>query len=313
MLKKVRAFAPATIANINCGFDILGMALEKPGDEVIVKRTPDIGIKLNSFSSCKSLSNDPDKNCVTIPIIHFLKHINLYDKIGIEVELIKNLPLGSGMGSSAASSVAGVFAVNHLLGEPLKRKELMPFILEGEAYACGTAHADNAAPSLLGGVQLVRSYEPLDIIEIEYPDKLHVVLIHPDMRIDTITARELMPQAIPMNLFVKQTGNLAGLITGLMRSDDDLIKRSLEDFVAEPVRKTLIPFFDSVKSAAIGSGALGFGISGSGPSLFALCSSSSIAEGCSIAIAENLNGLNIKHQVYVSKISKQGALILEEE
>lgn len=313
MLKIVRAFAPATIANINCGFDILGMALEKPGDEVIVKRIPDIGIKLNCFSSCKSLSNDPEKNCITIPIIHFLKHINLYDKIGIEVELIKKLPLGSGMGSSAASSVAGVFAVNHILGEPLKREELMPFILEGEAYACGSAHADNAAPSLLGGIKLVRSYIPLDIIEITYPDKLHVVLIHPDMRIDTITARELMPKAIPMNIFVKQTGNLAGLITGLMRSDDDLIIRSLEDFVAEPVRKTLIPFFDSVKAAAMGSGALGFGISGSGPSLFALCSSISVAECCSFAVAKYLNDLSIKHQIYVSKISSQGALILEEE
>ncbi len=314
MLKRVKAFAPATVANIACGFDILGFAMEQPGDEVILSLSDIPGVRIKEIHGNKeSLSCDVDKNCATLPIVEYLKYQNLNEKTGIDVELFKNLPLCSGMGSSAASSVVGVYAANRLLGDKLTKSELLPFILKGEELACGSPHADNAAPSLLGGITLIRDYSTMDIVNIDFPESLYCTLIHPDMRIDTITARRILPLTISLAQHVKQSGNLAGLIAGLMKKDISLISRSFEDIIAEPVRSGLIPSFKELRQISIESGAIGFSISGSGPSLFALSENEIIAKKVAEETDGLLNRINMPHEIYISKINKSGAVILEEE
>jgi homoserine kinase len=314
MLNKVRAFAPATVANISCGFDILGFALEKPGDEIIATLVKEPGVKIIKINGHEDgLSYDPEKNCATVPIIAYLKFLGLDQKIGIEIELFKNLPLCSGMGSSAASSVVGLYAVNRLLGDKMSKSELLPFILKGEELACGCAHADNAAPSLLGGITLIRDYSPLDIVDIDFPESLYCSLVHPDMRIDTLAARDILPVSISLNTYVKQSGNLAGLIAGLIKNDISLIGRSLNDIIVEPVRGKLIPAFDEIKKKAMENGALGFSISGSGPSVFALSDNAENAESIAKAMEAVFKNVNLGCEVYVSKINSVGSVILKEE
>ena len=314
MLKRVKAFAPATVANISCGFDILGFAIDKPGDEAVVSLSEKPGITIkNIFGNKSSLSFDIEKNCATVPIIEYLKHFGLEKNIGIELELYKNLPLSSGMGSSAASSVVGVYAVNHLLGNKITKNELLPFILMGEELACGCPHADNAAPSLLGGITLIREYQPLDIVDIDFPESLYCTLIHPHIKIDTFTARNILPKSIPLYVHVKQSGNIAGLITGFLKKDISLIQRSFKDIIVEPIRSELIPLFDNLKEAALVEGALGCSISGSGPSVFALSNSFEIANKIAESMSNIYDSSNNKYDIFVSKINKAGAVILEEE
>lgn len=314
MLKKVKAFAPASIGNLSVGFDILGLAIDGIGDEVIVTLSEKPGVRLNKiYGNSNSLSLDPEKNCVTIPIIEYLSSLNMLDEIGIEVELFKNLPLGSGMGSSASSSVVGVFATNYLLGNKLSRIDLLNFILKGEELASGARHADNVAPSLLGGITLIRSNEPIDIIKINYPENLICILAHPNLYVDTYTARKILPEKIYLKDFVKQSANLSGFIIGLITNDFKLISRSFSDIIIEPVRKNLLPFFDDLKKAILTTDAIGMGISGSGPSVFALAQSEQVAEKIKSKMLEIFDSFNLKSEIYISNISKEGAKIIEEE
>lgn len=293
MAQKIRAFAPATVANVACGFDVLGFAVESPGDEVEITLTDTPGIRFTKITGDGGLLPlDPDKNTVSLVIKEYLKHIGK-ENLGIEIELNKQMPLKSGLGSSAASSVVGVWAVNQLLGKPLTDLELLPFAMLGEKLAAGAAHADNVAPALLGGFVLIRSYEPLDVVKLPTPEKLYCTLIHPQIEVKTKDARSILRQKVELKLAVEQWGNLGGLISGIMMSDYELIGRSLKDSIVEPVRSILIPGFYEAKEAAIKAGALGGSISGSGPSIFALSTSKETAEAAGKAMKAIYDGYNL--------------------
>ncbi len=310
MKNQVQVYAPATVANVACGFDILGFAIKDPGDEVILRKKDEAGISIIKIvGDSGELPHDPKKNTAGVALQAFLNHIN--SDQGIEIELYKKMPLGSGLGSSAASAVASVFAGNILLGNPLTREELLPFALEGEKTACGTAHADNAAPALLGGFILIRSYYPLDVIKIPFPDNLYCTIVHPEIEIRTEDARKILKKEILFKDAITQWGNIAGLIAGLMKPDYDLIRRSMQDVIIEPVRSILIPGFQEIKDAAIKVGALGCSISGSGPSIFALSTSKNIAEVVGTAMQDVFNGLEVNSEIYVSQINQNGPKIIE--
>ncbi len=307
-MKNIRVFAPASVANVGCGFDVLGFALENPGDELILKKTNKPGIRINNKTEFTSIPKDPNKNCAGKPLIQFMKEIKY--KGGLELEITKKISPGSGIGSSAASAAASVFAANELFGKPFKDDELVKFGMIGEAVASGSFHADNVAPSLLGGVILIRSYTPLDIIKIPFPKNLFCALVLPDIEIKTIEARNMLSKQVPLKKAITQWGNVAGLIAGLTTSNFPLIGRSLEDVIVEPVRSVLIPGYYDIKNAAMKSGALGCNISGSGPSIFALCKSKHIAENVSIEMQKVFLTKKIKSKIYVSKINPKGAITL---
>lgn len=309
-MNAIKASAPATVANVSCGFDIFGFAVESPCDEVTltVRDTP--GVVITGITGDEGrLPMESERNTAGVAVREYLKAIGSDQGIGIE--LTKNLPLGSGMGSSAASSVAALVAINHLMGEPIKRDDLLPFAMEAERVACGSAHADNVAPSLLGGFVLIRGYQPLDVVRIPTPDELYCTLVHPQLELKTEDSRNVLKASIPLRDAVRQWGNIAGLVTGLMKPDFDLIGRSLHDYIAEPLRSVLIPGFDRIKKVAVDAGALGAGISGSGPTIFALSASAEVAGKVGTVIREEFEGFRVDSEVYVSKINLNGAMIKE--
>lgn len=307
--KTIRAFAPATVANVSCGFDIFGFAVEQPGDEVIVHLTGKPGVVITRIEGDGGrLPREAEKNTAGVAAQALIKATE--QATGVEIELIKNLPLGSGMGSSAASSVAALVGVNHLLGEPLSRRELLPFAMEAERMACGSAHADNVAPSLLGGFVLIRGYEPLDVVTIPTPGNLYCALVHPHLELNTQDSRQVLRSTIPLRDAVTQWGNIAGLVAGLMKPDFGLIGRSIQDVIAEPVRSLLIPGFDGIKEKAVEAGALGCGISGSGPTIFALCTEREIAVRVGKVIKHQFETLSLNSEIFISRINPDGARII---
>jgi homoserine kinase len=306
----ISAFAPATVANVVCGFDVFGFAVDNPGDVVRARWSNQSGVTITRIDGDSGLlPRDSMKNTAGVAVHQLLAKLEVTQ--GVEIELEKNLPLGSGMGSSAASAVAALVAVNALAGNPFQKKDLVRFALEAERVACGSAHADNIAPSLLGGFILIRSYNPLDIISIPFPDYLCCVLVHPDIELKTKDARQLLKSTVPLRDAVQQWGNTAGLVAGLMKSDDELIARSMMDLVAEPARALLIPGYDAVKTSAKAAGALGVGISGSGPTMFALCTSMNIAQQAGIAMTNAFKKAGLTSQQYISNLNKEGARIIE--
>lgn len=309
-MNSVKAFAPATVANVSCGFDIFGFAIQEPGDTVELHKRDQPGVVITEITGDEGrLPRQAEKNSVTVVMLALLKHLGIKD-FGCEVVLRKNMPLGSGMGSSAASAVAGVVAMNELLGSPLSRKELLPFAMEGERIASGSAHADNVGPSLLGGFVVIRSYNPLDIFTIPVPDDLYCTLVHPDIEINTKDARFILRNEVSLKNTIAQMGNVAGLVAGLMKADYDLISRSMVDVIIEPVRSILIPEFKDVKQAAISNGALGCSISGAGPSMFALSRGIENAQNAGKAMQERFASAGIESAVHVSGINQGGAVIL---
>jgi len=310
--KEVKVFAPATIANISCGFDILGLALNRPGDIVTIRLTENSDVTIKKIIGDDGrLPYDPERNTAGVAVIEYLKHLNIAP--GVEIELEKNLPLGSGMGSSGASAVAALWGINYLMGDKLKPREMLPFAMEAERIACGSGHADNVAPALLGGLVLIRGYDPLDVVSLPFPENLYVVLLHPHIEIRTEEARRILPEKIPLKKAVAQWGNLGGFISGIYREDYDLIKRSMEDIVVEPVRGKLIPHFFEVKKIAEKNGTVGFGISGSGPSIFAFCPDQQTALRLSEILSSFYNEKSIGNEVYISKINNKGPRIFREE
>jgi homoserine kinase len=310
MKGEVRAFAPATVANVSCGFDILGFAIDTLGDIVKVKEKKEPGLQVVSITGDHGrLPLDPSKNTCAVAIQSLLTELN--QTIGLEIYLEKGLPLGSGLGSSAASAVAALMATNRLLGEPFEKKQLLPFAMAAEKIACGVGHADNVAPSLLGGFVLIRNYQPLDIIKLPVPKDLHCIVLHPHFELNTADSRAVIRDRITVTQATIQSGNVAGLIAGLFQEDFELIGRSLKDVIAEPYRATLIPAFYQVKEAVLASGALGMGISGSGPTLFVLTNGKDQVQQILEAARLVYNSFGLGVDGYHSSINTKGAYVLD--
>jgi homoserine kinase len=306
----IQVFAPATVANVACGFDIFGFAVANPGDQITLTAREEPGVRITDIIGDEGrLPREAARNTAGIAIQTYLQHIGRTD-VGVDVVLHKQMPLGSGLGSSAASAVAGVYAINELLGRPLSLVKLLPFAMEGERLACGSAHADNVAPSLLGGFVVIRSYSPLDVIRIETPAALFCTIVHPDIEVNTKDARFILKNEVSLKNTIIQMGNVAGLIAGLMTPDYDLISRSLVDVIIEPVRVILIPEFNEVKQAALDNGALGCSISGSGPSMFALSRDAQTAEQVGAGMQQAFLSVGITSEAYVSEINRQGPRVL---
>jgi homoserine kinase len=308
MPAEVRVFAPATVANVAAGFDILGFALGEPGDQIRIRKTNAPGLVLHNETTFAAMPLDPEGNTAGVALQAMLNHLD--SREGFEITFLHKIKPGSGIGSSAASSAAAVYGANYLLGEPLTREQLVPFAMEGERLASGTAHADNVAPALLGGFVLVRSYQPLDLISITAPPRLFCSIVHPQIELKTEDARKVLKKQISLKDAVVQWGNVAGLIAGLLREDYGLIGRSLQDVIVEPIRSLLIPGYDRIKEAALAAGALGCSISGSGPSLFALSTSEADARKIAAAMLGTCAECGMESESYVSSVNGQGAVIL---
>lgn len=309
-MDQIKVFAPATVANVACGFDIMGFAINGIGDEITVSKTEKSGLKIAEIKGCEGLPIEPEKNVATVAVQALLNSLEVKPTHGFEFKIYKNVMAGSGLGSSASSSSGAVFAVNELLGNPFSKSELVYFAMQGELSASGNAHADNVAPSLLGGFTLVRSYNPLDVITLDYPKELYVSIVHPQIEIKTSDSKRILRKEVPLKDAITQWGNVGGLVSGLAKGDYDLISRSLQDVIAEPVRSMLIPLFGEVKRAALELDALGCSISGSGPSIFALSKEPNTAEliGGKFKSIYDLN--SIEANIYVSKINPKGAEVI---
>jgi homoserine kinase len=311
MINSIKVFAPATVANVVCGYDVLGFAVNAPGDEVVMRITDGKGITISKITGDDGkLPLNPEKNTVSASVQHYLNHIGRPD-FGIDIELHKKMPIGSGLGSSSASTVAGLFAVNALFDNLLTNKELVPFAMKGEELACGYGHADNVAPALMGGFVLIRSYEPLDIISLPFPDDLHAAIVYPEVDVPTKDARQMIRSKVLLKDAVTQWGNVAGLVSGLFMKDYDLIGRSMTDVLVEPTRAILIPDFYVLRQLALSAGAIGFGISGSGPSVFALTKDAETANKITEKLQSHLRGLAINSLSFVSEVNKKGPVILD--
>lgn len=310
------AFAPATVANVVCGFDVFGLAANEPGDTVSVRWSEEKEGALVRVVSIEgdngNLPTDPERNTAGVAILYLMRHYGLSRRV--DLSLNKGLPLGSGLGSSAASAVAALVAFDALAGLGLSRLQLLPFAMEAERLACGSAHADNVAPCLLGGFVLVRSYDPLDVVSIPFASSLYVALVHPDIELKTRDARSLLRQTVALRDAVSQWGNTAGMVAGLMKGDMELVARSMEDRVAEPVRGLLIPGYEQVRQAAHEAGAVGCGISGSGPTMFALCDVRPGDDALPIRIGQSMQAAftraGLTSTIHVSPLNPEGAKVL---
>lgn len=306
-MDEIKIFCPATIANISCGFDVLGLCLETIGDEMIIRKSDVKGIKIKKIVG-NDLPLETSKNVAGVAALALLEAIDY--KFGFDIEIYKNIKPGSGIGSSAASAAGAVFGINELLGRPFTRKELVEFAMKGEAIASGIEHADNVAAAILGGITLIRNSKPLDIIKIESPSELYATVIHPQIELKTSEMRAVLQPMIPLKSAIIQWGNLGGLIAGLYTSDYDLIRRSLHDEIVEPLRGPFIPKFDVIKKTALENGALGSGISGSGPSIFALSKGIETANRIAKAMCVVYEDMNLPYEIHVSKVNPEGIKII---
>jgi homoserine kinase len=313
MSEQVTAFAPASIGNIAVGFDMLGLALEGVGDRVTARRVDGRGVSVANVYGLDGephpyLSTDPDHNTASIAAKALWNDYG--DDAGIEISVHKGVPLQSGMGSSAASAVAATVAVNALLGTPLAIEDLLSYALTGEKYASGGLHADNVAPSLLGGMVFCPQVLLPQTVRLPVPDGVSAALIHPELQVNTAEARRKLAAAYPMEQWLAQQAYLGGFIAACASGDIDLISKTLKDVIVEPQRSAAVLCFDGVKEAAEKSGALGFSLSGSGPSMFALCETN-IAQNVAVAMQQACRGYGIECQAYVSSLTAPGAYIEE--
>lgn len=310
MKDSIKIKANASVANVSCGFDCLGYAIAAPSDIVKIQRTnnTDIKILLKGYGT-DEIPKIPEKNTAGRAVMSMLSALDKKD--GFSIQLNKGIPPGSGLGSSAASAAAAVTGVNYLLGNPFTQDELVIHAMAGEVASAGVFHADNVAPSVMGGMVLIRSYEPLDVLSISVPADLWSTVVLVDYIINTKDAREMLPRSVALKSAVDQAGNLAGFTLGMVNSDFDLISRSMEDLFAEPVRQELIPGYKGVKSAALEAGAVGCGISGSGPAMFAF--SKSIDEGKKIgsAMVNAFHRAGLISEAFISQIYPKGPEILD--
>jgi len=309
MEELIKAYAPASIGNVIVGFDVLGLAVKEPGDEVGVKFNDNKITQIVSIEGDKGkLSKDSDKNTASIAINAMLRKLDT--RQGVDIYLKKNLPLGSGLGSSAASAVAAVVATNKLFDNPFTKTELLPFLMEAEAVASGTAHADNIAPCLLGGLVLTLSNSPVQVKQLPFLKDLYIVLTKPSVEILTKQARMLLKESVPLNNVVRQFSNLGGFMASIYENDVDLMRQSMQDYIAEPVRAQLIPGYMQIKDIARQQNAIACGISGSGPTMFALVNTKKEADDLSEMFQQAFQEINIGCLNYVTQVSEEGAMIL---
>jgi homoserine kinase len=302
-MNEVTVYAPATVANVVCGFDCLGFALNEPFDEITVRLIEEKTVRVTHTDDYK-LPTEAEKNVAGVVLLSMLE--TLEENIGFEIEINKGIKPGSGIGSSAASAAGAAVAANKLLNNKFSKIELVEFARNGEFLAAGSRIADNVSACIFGGFTLVRATEPIaDVIALDFPT-LFATVIHPQIEIKTSEAREVLPKQIPLKTGIKQWGNVGALVAGLQKKDYDLIARSLEDFVAEPFRKKLIPHFDELKNKSLKTGALGGGISGSGPSVFMLSENPETAEKVGNVMREIYAPTEIDFNIYVSEINAEG-------
>jgi homoserine kinase len=305
--KNVKVAAPGTVANLVCGFDVLGLCLDEPCDEMEVSIIEEKKVILKSADGY-NLPTDPMQNTAGAPLVEMLQELNA--DFGFEVLIKKNIKPGSGIGSSAASAAGAVVAANFLLDNIFSKEQMVRFAMSGEKVASGVKHADNVAPCIYGGITLIRSIFPLDIIPIPAP-VLWVTVVHPQIEVRTSDARQILRKEVLLKDAIKQWGNIAGLVAGFMKNDYDLIGRSLEDVIIEPVRSILIPGFDEVKKQSKAAGALGGGISGSGPSIFMLSTNEETAIAVKNVMQAIYNRIGLPHHIYVTTINQQGVKIIQ--
>lgn len=308
-MKIVKVYAPATVANVVCGFDCLGFAINMPFDEITARLTDEKELKIKHLDNF-NLPTDPNRNVAGKAALALLDAIGY--SAGIKLEIKKGIKPGSGIGSSAASAVGAVVAINELLGAGFHEKELLEFALEGEFLASESYHADNLAPCLLGGFVLVRSHKPLDFIKLNYPP-LFVTILHPQLEIKTSEARKVLPKDIPLKSAISAWANLGALVAALEKSDYQLLARSLHDDIIESARKGFIPKFDELKCASLKVGAIGGGISGSGPSVFMLSNSEAIAKRVESEMTRIFGSTNVSFKTYVSSINPTGVRVVTRE
>jgi homoserine kinase len=307
-MKQVKVKSFATVANLVCGFDILGLCLNNPYDEFTLSLSNEVGVTIKNIDDY-NLPTDATKNVSGVALQAILNERK--DIKGFHLTSNKIIKPGSGIGSSAASAAGVVVAANYLLGNPFNKMQLTEFAMAGEEIASGARHADNIAPAVFGGITLIRSNNPLDIISIDYPE-LFVTILHPQIEVKTADARNILPKEIALKNAVTQWANVAGLVTGLMQHDYNLISRSLEDVIVEPYRSKLIPHFYQVKNACKNAGALGGGISGSGPSIFMLSKTLETAANVELAMKEVYSKTGIEFNTHISTINKNGVEIIED-
>lgn len=306
-MNEIKVFCPATIANLNCGFDVMGLCLEGIGDEMIIRKIPNKGIRITKIIGA-DLPFETEKNVAGVAGLALLNATN--SDFGFEIEIYKKIKAGSGIGSSSASAAGAVFGINELLGKPFNKNEMVYFAMKGEVIASGSEHADNVAPCLLGGFTLVRGYNPLDVIKIKSPSEIYAVVLHPHIELKTSDSRSVLKPEVSLKNAITQWGNLGGLIAGLYTRDYQLIGRSLQDVIVEPARKHLIPNFDKVKNCALLSGALGAGISGAGPSIFALCKGKTVAKTVAKSMSNAYADTRIPFDIHISKVNDEGVKII---
>ncbi|MBS1620160.1 MAG: homoserine kinase [Bacteroidetes bacterium] len=308
-MHQVKIKSPATVANLVCGFDILGMALTEPFDIMQLRLLDEPKVIIHNKDSF-GLPTDPEKNVAGVVLLSIIEQMN--QKIGFEVEIEKHIKPGSGLGSSAASAAGAAVAANFLLQHIFSTDDMIRFAMNGEKLASGVKHADNIAPCISGAVSLIRSIYPLDIISIPAPD-LFVTAVHPQIEVKTSDARQILKKQILLKDAIKQWGNIAGLVTGLLKNDHNLIGRSLEDVIIEPVRSILIPGFDEVKRKCREVGALGGGISGSGPSVFMLSEDEVTARDLEQVMKDVYDKIGVEYNTYVTTINKNGVEVMNDE
>lgn len=309
IMKSVRVFAPATVANMGCGFDVMGMTLDGVGDVMTIAVEEGDGLQIENRTDVE-LPEDIDKNVITPAVRSLMAAFG--EKRMVKVVIEKKISPGSGIGSSAASSAAAVYGLNVALGRPFSDERLVEFAMEGEKLISGgTPHADNVGPSILGGVVLLRGYEPLDIVRLPVPDNFCCSVAHPAIMVSTKMAREVLPKDIPLRTAVKQWGNVAGLVAGLALGDVYLVGRAMCDVVVEPYRKQFIPGFDELREKVTEAGALAFNISGAGPSVFSLSADMATAERVGEIMREHFAQRGVASDLYVSKVSNRGARVVE--
>ena len=283
-MKKVKVFAPGSIGNVGCGFDVFGLAIEAVGDVLEVEENNSGQLRIVDIHGDETIPRDPEKNIITVGASNLL--LEYGSTQGFDFRITKDIIAGSGLGSSGSSATAGVFAVNELIGRPYSKQELIKYAAVGEQVASHQVHYDNVAPSMLGGFTVVRSSEPLEILEVKVPDNLYLAMVRPNVVIKTEEAKQILGDTVSIDKAVKQFGNIAGLIIGLQNDDISLIGRSVEDELATPRRSKLIPKFDEARAAALAKGASGFNISGSGPAMFAICEGKATGEKVLDALQE---------------------------
>ena len=306
-MNEIKIFSPATVANVACGYDVLGFCLDAVGDEMLIRKVNKKGIRITKIEGF-DLPFKTELNVAGVSALAMYE--TLQPDCGFEIEIYKNIKPGSGIGSSAASAVGSVFGMNALLGSPYNKTELTQFAMKGEALASKCEHADNLAPALFGGFTLVKSLSPLEILEIPSPDKLYATIIHPQIEVKTADSRAILPKEVKLQEAIVQWANFGSLIHSLHTNNYQLMKRSLHDAIIEPHRSKLIPFYKEVKQAALNAGALGANISGSGPSIFSLCKGIETATLVSEAIKKVYLSTGIKFDIHISKINIEGIKVL---